>query len=319
MTTRNVHVLVLPEVHLLDLAGPVQAFYEANGFGADYRIVHCATERRLRSAQGLVFAELAPLPDVGPRDTVLVPGLDSGTLDRLSGVPTAWLRDAHAAGARIASICSGAFALAAAGLLDGKECTTHWKVCDRLQARYPQVRLVRNRLFVADGSIVTSAGVASGIDMAFALIEADHGPLVVARVAREMVVYMRRAGEAEQISAYLDFRTHLHEGVHRAQDWIVAHPDRNPSLHDLARIAAMSPRNLTRVFRQATGITLKTFVNRVKLQIARDLFGDPGLSVEGVSHRCGFKDSRHLRRLWRQTFGTSPSAWRIDTYRDAAR
>jgi transcriptional regulator GlxA family with amidase domain len=307
---RRVVVLILPDVHLLDLSGPVQAFHEANGFGGGYRLIYCGAGRRIRSAQGLTLADLHALPEPRADDLVLVPGIESSTLGRLDHVPVDWLRAAHRAGARLASVCSGAFALAHAGLLDRRSCTTHWKVVDLLQRRHPAARVLRNRLFVRDGGIVTSAGVASGIDMALALLEEDHGPLLVGRVAREMVVYLRRTGEGEQLSALLDHRTHLHEGIHRVQDWLIAHPETKPTLHELARRAAMSPRNLTRHFRQATGTTLKTFATGVRLRIAGDLLHDPERSIESVASACGFKDARQLRRLWRRTFATTPRAWR---------
>jgi len=317
--TRRVIVVVLPSVHLLDLAGPVQVFYEAGVAGGRYEILHCATTPTVRSAQGLTLAELAPLPQVAAGDTVLIPGMDSTTLGRLGSVPSQWLRDATASGARVASICSGAFALARAGVLDGRECTTHWKVADRLQEEHPAVRLVRNRLFVKDGNVVTSAGVASGIDMALSLVMDDHGPGLVAKVAREMVVYLRRSGEREQVSPYLDYRTHLHDGIHRAQDWIVTHPEENLGLGELARIAAMSPRNLTRLFREATGITIKTYCGRVKIQVAQDLLRNPRLTLESVSASCGFKDPRQFRRLWKQSLGGTPSQWRSEPTRLDAR
>ena len=139
---------------------------------------------------------------------------------------------------------------------------------DELERRHPAARVRRNRLFVRDGSIITSAGVASGIDMALSMIEEDHGPLVTARVARELVVYLRRDGSKAQGSVFLDYRTHLNTGVHRVQDWLISHPDERPVLDELAGIAGMSPRNLTRVFKQATGLTLKEFSNRLKLEVA---------------------------------------------------
>jgi transcriptional regulator GlxA family with amidase domain len=171
-------------------------------------------------------------------------------------------------------------------------------------------RVVDNRLFIEDGDVITSAGIASGIDMALALVERDHGPLTAARVAREMVVYLRRTGDQDQESVYLDHRTHLHPGVHRVQDYIVAHPDTKPTLERLAHIAAMSPRNLARVFRRATRLTPKQFAAKVKLQVAHDLLDDPRRSVEDIAASCGFEDARQLRRLWRRTFGVSISEFR---------
>ena len=305
----RVLVVVLPDVHLQDMAGPVQVLDEAARLGGAYRLTYCGAADAVRSAQGLLLADLQPLPEPRPGDLVLVPGTSSGTLDRLRP-PVDWLRAAAAAGARIASVCSGAFALGRAGLLDGRRCTTHWKVVARLQAENPRARVVENRLFVEDRGVVTSAGIASGIDMALALVEQDFGPLVVARVSREMVVYLRRNGEQEQRSVYLDHRTHLHPGVHRVQDWMVANADRKTTLGELARIAAMSPRHLARVFRQATGVTPKQFAAKVKVQVARDLLGDPQRTVEAIASSVGFDDARQLRRLWKQSFGVSIAAFR---------
>jgi transcriptional regulator GlxA family with amidase domain len=309
--TRHVAVLVLPHVHLLDLSGPVQALYEANGFGADYRLRYCGVETEARSAQGLVLGRLEPLPAPSTLDLVLVPGIDSHTLEDLGHVPVAWLREAHALGVKVASVCSGAFVLGHAGLLDGRECTTHWKVLDQLRGWHPAAKAQDDRLFVRDGTVITSAGVASGIDMALSLILEDHGPLVVARVAREMVVYLRRDGEQRQTSVFLEYRTHLHHGVHRVQDWILTHPQERITLERLGRIAAMSPRNLTRSFRQATGITVKSFTQKVKLEVAANMLEDPEQSVESVASRCGFMDARQLRRIWKEEYGVSPSRWKV--------
>ena len=307
---RRVLVLLLQDVHLLDLAGPVQAFHEAAGFGGGYELIHCGVTQEVRSAQGLLLSGLVPLPEPLPGDLVLVPGMESATLDRLGHVPVAWLRRSVDAGARVASVCSATFALGKAGLLDGRTCTTHWKLAERLRKAFPRAQVLENRLFVEDGPIVTSAGVASGIDMALSLIERDLGPIVVANVAREMVVWIRRSGDRDQVSIYLDHRTHLHPGVHRVQDFLIAHPERNPSLAELGRIAGASPRHLTRVFRAATGVTLKEFAHKVKLQVASELMDNPALTVEAVASSCGFKDARHLRRIFKANFGVAPAAWR---------
>lgn len=306
---RRVLVLLLDRVHLLDLAGPVQALYEANGFGANYELHHVAQTPKIVTGQGLTLSDLAPLPTPHATDLVLIPGMESSTLHKLE-VPGRWLREAHAAGATLASICSGAFALARAGLLDGRQCTTHWKLTERLQKEFPAARVHENRLYVEDSRVLTSAGVAAGIDLALALLEAEHGPLMVAKVAREMVVYLRRSGDHGQESIYLDHRTHLHPGVHRVQDWLVQHPEEKPTLERLGRLAAMSPRNLTRVFQKATGITPKRFAAQVKLQVAKDLSQNPELTVDEIASRCGFADARQLRRLWKQSFGSTLSSMR---------
>ncbi len=307
---KRVLVLLLPEVHLQDLAGPVQVLDEASRLGGAYRLTYCATTSRVRTAQGLHLCDLEPLPEPRAEDLVLVPGFLSDGLDGQDHTPRRWLQKCHRAGARLVSICTGAFALARAGLLDGRRCTTHWKLTDRLAREHPAARVVDNRLFVEDAGVITSAGVTAGIDLALSLVEADFGPLLVCRVAREMVVYLRRNGEAAQESIYLDHRAHLHPGVHRVQDYLVARPDQKPTLSELARLAAMSPRNLARVFRRATGTTPKQFAAKVKVQVARDLLDDPQRSVEAIAASCGFDDARQLRRIWKQAFGVSIAAFR---------
>lgn len=312
---RNVYFLILPDVHALDLAGPLQVLAEANQFGGDYRLRYCGTTPQVRSAQGLWISNLESLPELTAGDWVVVPGIESNSLDQMDHVPREWLRGAKKTGARLCSICSGAFILARAGLLDHQPCTTHWKVADRLQREYPAARVLKNRLFVREGNLATSAGVTSGIDLALALVEEDHGPWVVSRVARELVVYLRRGGESSQQSIYLSYRTHIHPGIHRVQDYLVGHPDRKPTIEELARLAGMSSRNLTRVFKQATGITLKTFEQELKLEIAGNLFRDPEKTVKRVASECGFKDSRQLRRLWKSRFGSNPSTWKTEEER----
>ena len=295
---------------MLDLSGPVQVFYEANGFGASYDLRFCAPAPRAVSSQGIVFAELRPLEEPGPEDLVLVPGISSAHLSGFGARTISWLRRARKAGTRICSICSGAFVLAEAGILDGLHCTTHWKVAGRLQREHPSAHVMDNRLFVRDGRVATSAGIAAGIDTALSIVEEDHGPLLTAQVAREMVVYVRRDGSSDQRSVYLDYRTHLHPGIHKVQDFLVHRIEERPTIGELARLAGMSPRNLTRVFRQATGISLKRFSHELKLEIAGTLLRDPTHGLDAVASSCGFSDARQLRRLWRRKFGMSPSAWR---------
>jgi transcriptional regulator GlxA family with amidase domain len=308
--SRRVLILVLPQVQLQDLAGPAQVFHEAGRLSRIYQLVYCGHSPSVRSAQGLSVGEVEPLPAPREGDLVLVPGISSAALSRPDHALCAWLQDARDAGARIASVGSGAFALARAGLLDGRRCTTHWQLVDRLRAECPRAQVLADRLFVEADGILTSAGIASGIDMALALVEQDHGPLVASRVARVMVVYLRRSGDQEQKTVYLDHRTHLHPGVHRVQDFIVEHPEKRPGAVELARLAAMSPRNLSRVFRRATGITPMQFAAKVRVQVARDLLDDPQLTVDGIAANCGFASSRQLRRLWKKAFGMSISAFR---------
>ncbi|HEU5040883.1 MAG TPA: helix-turn-helix domain-containing protein [Gemmatimonadales bacterium] len=302
--------MALPEVEILDLAGPLQAFHEANRAGARFRVHVCGISPTARSEQGVTLSDLEPLPEPLTNDLVVVPGVRLASMGVEAARAAGWIRRAHDGGARIASVCTGAFVLADAGLLAGRQCTTHWSRVDDLARRVPSAQVLRNRLFVRDGRVITSAGIASGIDMALWLIEEADGPLVAAAAAREMVVYLRRDGAHGQRSVYLEYRTHLHAGVHRVQDWLVAHPSEPATLAELGRVAAMSPRNLTRAFRRATGISVQAFRSRVRLELARGLLNDPALTVEGVARQCGFDSARQLRRLWREAYGTSPGAGR---------
>jgi len=277
----------------------MQAFAEAK-----YRIRSVSPRSSVTTSQGLVLSALEPLPEIGD-ELIVVPGMPYRATERIDPKVIRWLRRAYDAGAAIASVCTGAFPLGDAGLLDGRCCTTHWSRFGELARRFPRTRVLTDRLFVIDGPIVTSAGIASGIDMALALIEQRRGPIVAAEVAREMVVYIRRDGAQEQSSVYLDYRTHLHPGIHRVQDEIVRDPSRKLSIDELADAAAMSRRNLTRLFRKTTGISIKDYVTQVRLERARALLHDPALSVEAVAQRCGFGSARHLRRLWETAHGTS--------------
>lgn len=301
---------MLPYVDLIDLGGPAQAFSEAAGVGGDYSVRYCGIESSVRVAQGLILADLEPLPQPGDVDTVMIAGIDSEHLDSRILVPSQWLQSAHRAGARLCSICRSAYVLGQAGLLDGRRCTTHWKVVQDLRRRFPAARVVEDRLFIRDGSIYTSAGVTSGIDLSLALIEEDLGPHAAAQVAQNLLISLRHESNGSRDSMQLNYRTHLSPGIHRVQDWLVEHPDQNPTLKELGKIGNMSPRNLTRVFRRATGLSLKEFVHQLKVEVACDLLRNHELTVHQVAERCGFKDARQLRRLWQTNFDLSPSVWR---------
>ncbi len=310
---KRVVFVVPPTVEIFDLAGPAQVFFEAAAAGAPYRIVYAGLAEHADSEQGLGLCGLVPLPrDIGANDLIVVPGstqLRRGVLRRERALRTLldWLRASYQSGASVASVCVGAFALAAAGLLNGARATTHWKHVEELQNAFPEVLVEANRLFVIEGRIATSAGVASGVDLALALVERDYGSRIAAIAARELVVTVRRPGTHEQLSPYFAQRDHTLAEIHVVQDWLVEHAGEPFKLTSLAAIAGVSERTLTRQFRAATGTTVKSYATALRLEQARTLLRDPALSIEAVAERCGFSDARQLRRLWQSRFMSSPS------------
>jgi transcriptional regulator GlxA family with amidase domain len=310
-TEHTVCFVLLPHVHLLDLAGPAQVFYEATQLGlARYRLVYAGFEQDLSAEQGLRLTALQS-PDrigLGRDDLIVVAGIDfrtfaEGKLQRSVARLRPWLKQQAAAGVPVASICSGALVLAEAGLLDGRKCTTHWKCIDYMQQHYPKIIAQSDQLYVHDRGVYTSAGMTAGIDMALSLLEQAHGPVVSAKVAREMVVYLRRSNDDTQQSIYLDYQTHFNPAIHRVQDHILTHPHRDFTLEELAEVGNLSVRNLTRLFKKATGHTIVQFKNTVKVEVARALLHNASFSTEEVAARCGFASARQLRRVWRQHTG----------------
>jgi transcriptional regulator GlxA family with amidase domain len=307
--SRNIYFILFDGAELLDIAGPAQAFHEANGYGAAYQLHYAALSPSIRTAQGLEIASLAPLPKVTKADWVFIPGYLLDKSQAALGI-IAWLGEAAAAGARLCSICTGAFLLGYAGLLDGRSCTTHWKRINELRASFPKARILDNRLYVEDKNIISSAGISSGIDMSIYLIGEDLGFEMASIVAREMVMYLRRDGNQPQISAYLQFQDHLNASVHLVQQFLIRQPASEASLKELAQIAHISPRHLSRIFRHVTGISIGEFRLRLRLELASNLIQASELSIEEIATKSGFADARQLRRLWRKHFDMSPRNFR---------
>src|SRR5689334_22664856 len=294
----HVALVLVPGVHLLDLAGPAQAFSTAADHGYAYRLSYLAEQPEVLTAQGLPVRAEVSWPELGRDDLVLVPGWRTRTpgAGRLSDDVRARLRAHHAGGGTVASVCAGADALGQAGLLDGRRCTTHHDLQDQLARRYPRATVVRDMLYVIDERLVTSAGIASGIDLALHLLAARHGPGFAAQVAREMVVYARRNGDEQQTSTMLRFRSHVSDTVHRVQDVIDAKFTQTLPLGELASAGGVSERTLTRAFGRATGLTPLRYQQLLRLERAEHLIGR-GATVEAAARDVGFTDARMLRRL----------------------
>jgi len=217
-----------------------------------------------------------------------------------------WIRKAWLAGATVCSVCTGAFLLAEAGILDGLACTTHWADADLLQQRYPRIKVRKGVLFVQEGRVFTSAGIASGIDLAIHLIGLRYGEKLAFQVARSLVVYLRRSGGFQQESVYLQFRNHLDDIVHRAQSILIENLERPPTLGQLAEHVGASSRNLSRRFRRSLDLSVGEYLRELRLERASSLLRENGSKVEDVAKACGFNGSRQLRNLYNDRFGHSP-------------
>ena len=288
--------VLAPGVHLLDLAGPAQVFHNDL---VDYELHWVAEQPEVTTAQGLPVRASTQWPALTADDLVVVPGWRSPTLAAtfaLSHTTLNHLRAHHDNGGMVVSVCAGADALGKAGLLNNKKCTTHHDVQDELAIRYPEARVIRDVLYVVDGRVATSAGIASGIDLALHLVATRHGPATAAKVARSMVVYARRNGDEQQTSAMLRHRSHVDDTVHRVQDLIDTKFTAQLPLTKLATEAGVSPRTVTRLFAQATGLTPLRYQHLLRVERAEHLIGH-GATVESAARAVGFEDARMLRRL----------------------
>jgi transcriptional regulator GlxA family with amidase domain len=303
-SSRRVAFLVYDGVTLLDVAGPAEVFREANRLGADYRIVLVSpTGGDVVSNLGVklsVDGAVAPGPD-----TFLVPGSDSlvvpGELAEAVRVPAAGAR-------RVGSICTGAFILAAAGLLDGKRATTHWRAAPELAARCPTCRVEPDAIYVRDGNTYTSAGVTAGIDLALALVEEDHGPDLTREVARALVVYLQRSGGQSQFSAPLQGPPPRSPALRKITDLVTADPGGHYSLDELAKHLNVSTRHLTRLFHDELSTTPARYVESIRFDLARALL-DQGYSATQAASRAGFPNYESLRRVFAKRLSISPAAY----------
>jgi transcriptional regulator GlxA family with amidase domain len=291
--------LLAAGLHVLDLAGPAQAFGTAAGLGCGYALHYVAEQEDVPTAQGITVRASTAWPSLVADDLILVPGWKAAPLARsglLASATVARLAAHHAAGGTVASVCAGADALGRAGLLDGRRCTTHHDIQDELARRYPRATVIRDVLYVEDDRVATSAGIASGIDLALHLIAVRDGPAISARVARDMVVYARRNGDEQQASAMLRHRSHLSDTAHRAQDHIEERFAEPLPLSDIARACGVSARTVTRRFVDATGLTPLRYQQVLRMERAEHLIGH-GATVESAARSVGFSGARMLRRL----------------------
>ncbi|MEO1023104.1 MAG: helix-turn-helix domain-containing protein, partial [Bacteroidota bacterium] len=204
------------------------------------------------------------------------------------------------------SVCTGSFLLAESGLLDGKTATLHWKYFDAFSKRFPTIRLEKNRLFTQSGKIHSSAGVSSGIDLSLFLLEQFYGTRLALDVAKEVVIYFRRSASDPQLSIFLQYRNHIDQRIHQAQDYLINNLTQAPTTEELALKLNMSKRNLTRLFKKTTGITIGAYIEKLRVEKAVALLSE-GHKVDVVAHQCGLKSSNQLRAILKKHTGVLPT------------
>lgn len=315
---RTVDLIIYPGFKAIEAIGPMSVFECANlhlarrgqPAGYDLRIastrlgpVRSDTLMSLEATKvlsGLVLADDAII--VGARHIDAALEQDAAIVD--------WVRESWPRIGRLAALCSGAFFLAAAGILNGKRATTHWAVAHQLQSEYPRVEVDADAIFVREGRVWTSAGVTAGIDLALAFVEEDFGRKLALEVATEMVVYLKRPGGQSQFSSHLRAEQTARPGIREIQGWVLENLQQRMTVASLAQLARMSERHFARVFQKEAGLSIQEYIERCRFERARHLLGEPALPLKSVAVRAGFSDDAHMRRVFQKRLGITPRAYR---------
>ena len=314
ITSRRVVIVAFPDVQCLDVTGPHEVFAMANRTARAPRytvelVAPAGGVVRASSGLGLVADQSFAACD-GPIDTLVVAG-GLGTRTAVDDPDLiAWLRGAAGRSRRVTSVCTGALVLAAAGLLDGRRVTSHWSACETLAERHPTVTVEPDRIYVRDGRVWTSAGVTAGMDLALALVEDDHGPALALDIARQLVLFTRRAGGQSQFSPQLAAVRTDHEALREILAYVAEHLDDDLSVPALAARAAMSPRTFARAFRAEVGTTPAAFVQASRVEAARRLLESSAMGTAEIARACGFGTVETMHRAFRRTVHTTPGQYR---------
>ncbi|MFI3186989.1 MAG: GlxA family transcriptional regulator [Methylococcaceae bacterium] len=316
---RQVGIVVFPGVEIIDLTGPMEVFAFANvglqRSGACTELAYpmevlAATPGPITTSCGLQIIANKAYSDVHDSiDTLLIAGTPDVSCLLCDPALQDWVRAMVPRVKRLASVCTGAFLLAECGLLDGLSATSHWDYCDRLARDYPAVTVEPDRIFVRNGSISTSGGVTSGIDLALSMVEEDWGSELALLVARYLVVFLKRPGGQSQFSAYLTSEATRPE-LKDLQAWIMLHLNEDLRVDALAERLCMSPRNFARLFQQETSMTPAKFVELARIDAARHYLGSSTLSIEVVADKAGFADPERMRRAFIRQLGVNPQSYR---------
>ena len=311
---RRIVIVAFTDVQTLDVVGPAEVFSMADRLanGGEYTVdVVASSPDAVTTGSGLRLLPHRALSGVrGPIDTLIVAGGTGVVRAQDDERLMRWIRSAAPRARRVASVCSGAFLLAEAGLLDGRRATTHWAACAELQRRYPAIEVEDAPIFVRDGDVYTSAGVTAGIDLALALVEEDLGAAVARDAARWLVLFLRRPGNQAQFSSGPAWQPAEREPLRDLQSWIADNLTGDLSVAALAERAYMSPRNFARAFRREVGVTPAAYVESVRLERARAELEAGEASVEAVAAICGFGTVETMRRAFQRRFDVNPAAYR---------
>lgn len=315
---KTIGLIGFDDVQALDIVGPVDAFSIASDYLASldapktYEVVVLGPSRRTFVAEsGLAIRPHHSLDSAPTLDTVIIPGgralrLQPETNARIAN----WIKARASEIRRVASVCTGIYALAPTGLLDGRQVTTHWRFTNEVAERFPALRMVPNAIFIKDGKFYTAAGITAGIDLALSLIEEDCGSQVALAVARDLVVYLKRPGGQEQYSEPLRFQMKSSDRLSDLAPWMTAHLDEDLSVEILAEKACLSPRQFTRCFKRTFGSAPGEFVANLRLDEARRRLSASSVTIEGVADSVGYASADNFRRAFERRFGIPPSTYR---------
>jgi transcriptional regulator GlxA family with amidase domain len=303
-------VLVFPDFQLLDAAGPISTFEIAARFADNAPSIKVLAVKPgpVRSSSGVEMLARGSRPS-GAITTLIVAGGEGVRLAATCAKTLALVRSMARRGIRIASVCSGAYILAEAGLLDGRRATTHWQRTRHFLSAYPKVKLEPDRIFVRDGNVWSSAGITAGIDLSLAMIAEDYGEEIAQKTARQLVLYHRRSGGQSQFSSLLELKApNGRFGTLLA--WAREHLDAPLTVEDMAEQAGMSSRHFTRAFIAETGTTPSKAVERLRIEVARQRVQSSSEAIERVAQSTGFRDPERMRRAFIRAFGQPPQSLR---------
>ena len=312
--TKTIAILALPGAQLLDIAGPLDVFAQANVESGTrsyaMRVVACEHGPILTSSGVRLMPDQVAGDAGGPIHTLLVAGAPNAARMPMKPALRAWLRASAKQAARFGSVCTGAFALAAAGLLDGRRITTHWAAVEALSRAYPKVTIDEDALVVRDGKLRTAAGVTAGLDLALSLVEEDLGREIALRVAAQLVMFFKRPGGQLQFSRAGEAQPTGRSVLQEIQRWVAANPASDHSVKALAARAGLSPRHFARMFLAEVGVTPGAWVEVARVTAAREWLERGDEAPKQVARRCGFANVDTLRRAFVRHVGVTPADYR---------